>query len=374
MPGVLNQVKPSLCSTRPTVSLAKAVRKYSSINVPNKYNNLLPIYAKLRYFLRIGNVLSGFGRTEQGFGRVALVPQLIPFQFRAMKKICFILFSLFMAGAVCAQSPLSRLHAIFGADQTKPQVLLLGVFHFSGEQVDDNTTPAGLRVDMLSADRQRQIEALVSKLAGFRPTKIAIEGPPQCQHYYDSLYRAYCAGTLRLTNAQLADEKIQLAFRLAKKIGLSTLCPVDAQPFRFHLSPADSLLTYQEYENLPDTAQAYWDRRYELEKAHQDSVAYYSPLKDYLRYLNDPAKQARTIGRWLISTKKGSATEPIGADGFITRYFNRNVRIYANIQRLVERKDERILVIYGATHTYLLKTLFAASPQFQLKDIQPYLR
>jgi len=77
--------------------------------MPNRYNSLLPIYAKLRYFLRIRNALSGFGRTERGFGRLALVPQLIPFQFRAMKKSCFILFSLLMAGAACAQSPLSRL-------------------------------------------------------------------------------------------------------------------------------------------------------------------------------------------------------------------------------------------------------------------------
>ena len=291
-----------------------------------------------------------------------------------MKKSYLLFLFLSMTSTVCAQDPLTRLHTIFGDNQTKPQVLLLGVFHFAGEQVDANTTPTSLRVDMLSPERQREVEELINNLVKFKPTKIAIEAPPIYQHLYDSLYQVWFAGTLKTSAAFLADEKVQLAFRLAKRLGLPTLYPVDAQALRFHLSPTDSLVTYQKYENQTDTAEAYWDQRYDLEKAHQDSLAFFLPLKDYLRYLNDGDKRARTIGRWLITTQKGSATEPIGADGFITRYFNRNVRIYANIQRLVERKDERILVIYGATHMYLLKTLFAASPEFQLQDIQPYLR
>ena len=154
-----------------------------------------------------------------------------------MSKILY-LFLLLPLSAM-SQDPVKKLAKIFEDDQVKPTVLLLGVFHFAGEQVDANNIPSELRIDMLSAERQQQ--------------------------------------------------------------------------------------------------------------------------------------QARAVGRWLVTTRRGSNTEPIGADGFITRYFNRNLRIYSNIQRIVDRKDDRILVIYGATHLYFLKTIFEASPEFKLEDVLKYL-
>ena len=279
-----------------------------------------------------------------------------------------------LPAVVFAQPPKQRFREVFGTNQPKPQVLLLGVFHFAGEQVDAHTTPENMPVDMLSPKRQQEITALVEKLAAFKPTKIAIELPPQYRRAYDSLYRAWCRKTLKAMPAFLADEKVQLAFRLAKRMGLTTLYPVDAQAFRFRLSPADSLLTYEKYKDqvIPDNDD--WDQRYALESRHDDTLKFRLPLKDYLRYLNDPEKQAKTVGRWLITTSRGTNIEPIGADGFITRYFNRNVRIYSNIQRIIDSPNDRVLVIYGATHMYFLKTIFAASPQYRLNDITPYLK
>lgn len=272
------------------------------------------------------------------------------------------------------QSPIQKVSKIFEDDQIKPTVLLLGVFHFAGEQVDANTTPNELRIDMLSAERQQQVKRLVDDLAKFKPTKIVFEAQPKYQVKYDSLYQAYLNGKLVANPTFMANETVQIGFRLAKQLGLKTLYPVDAQAFRFQLSPKDSVLTFEKYKNQMDTSYAYWEKRYDEESAYDDTLAYKSTTQQYLRFLNSPEMQARAIGRWLITTKRGSNLEPIGADGFITRYFNRNVRIYSNIQRVVDRKDERILVIYGATHMYFLKTLFAASPEFKLEDVGKYLK
>ena len=272
-------------------------------------------------------------------------------------------------------SPEKRLADLFETDKPKPQVLLLGVFHFAGEQMDVNTTPPELRVDMLSPERQQQIEQLVKKLAAFKPTKIAIEAPPQRGAFYDSLYNDYRAGKPLTGKYPLkADETIQLSFRLAKLLKLEKLYPIDAQAFRFKLSTEDSVLTFEKYKDQTDPSFTYWESHYDAVKLYQDSLAFYLPLNKYLQYLNSPVKQAKTIGRWLITTKRGSNTEPVGADGFITKYFNRNVRIYSNVQRIVTDPADRILVIYGATHIYMLEQLFAASPDFNLQDITPYLK
>lgn len=289
-----------------------------------------------------------------------------------MKKIIYSL--LLLPLAVFGQDPIKKVDKIFLEDQVKPTVMLLGVFHFAGEQVDANTTPNELRIDMLSAQRQAQVKQLVAELAKFKPTKIVIEAHPKYQARYDSLYQAYLNGQLKAKPSFMANEIVQLGFPLAKQMGLQTLHAVDAQAFRFQLSPADSILTFEKYKNQTDSAFAFWEQRYDEESAYDDTLAFKSTTQQYLRFLNSPQMQAKAIGRWLVSTKKGSNLEPIGADGFITRYFNRNVRIYSNIQRVVQRKDERILVIYGATHMYFLKSLFAASPEFKLEDVNKYLK
>lgn len=273
-----------------------------------------------------------------------------------------------------AQTPVQKIKTIFEDDQKKPTVLLLGVFHFAGEQVDVNTTPESLAVNMMLPERQKQISQLVDALVAFRPTKIVIEGQPQYQSRYDSLLRLYQQGKLKASPKFMVSEVVQLGFRIATKLGLNTLYAADAQAFRFQLTPADSVLTFEKYKDQTDTSFAYWNERYDRESAYDDTLCYRLPLNEYLQYLNSPEKRALSNGRWLVTTKRGSNLEPVGADGFITRYFNRNVRIYSNIQRSVTRKDERILVIYGATHMFMLNALFEASPEFKVEDVMKYLK
>lgn len=272
-----------------------------------------------------------------------------------------------------SQQPIEKMNKIFGDDKTKPIVLLLGVFHFAGEQVDANTTPKELRINMHSKERQQQIQHLLENLSKFAPTKIAFEGPAQFQKKYDSLYQTYIQGNLKASESFMVSEVVQIGFALAKKMNLKTLYPVDAQAFSFQLSKADSVTTFQKYKDQTDTASNYWNKVYDQYNTYIDTLAFQSSTQAYLKFLNSPKVQANSIGRWLVSTRGGSSTEPIGADGFITRYFNRNVRIYGNIQRIITSKKDRILVIYGATHMYFLKGLIEASPELLLEDVLKYL-
>lgn len=272
-----------------------------------------------------------------------------------------------------SQQPIEKMNKIFGDDKTKPMVLLLGVFHFAGEQVDANTTPKELRINMQSKERQQQIQHLLKNLSKFAPTKIAFEGSSQFQKKYDSLYQAYIQGNLKASESFMVSEVVQIGFALAKKMNLKTLYPVDAQAFRFQLSKADSVTTFEKYKDQTDTASNFWNKVYDQYNTYIDTLAFQSSTQAYLKFLNSPKVQANSIGRWLVSTRRGSSTEPIGADGFITRYFNRNVRIYGNIQRIITSKNDRILVIYGATHMYFLKGLIEASPELLLEDVLKYL-
>lgn len=173
-----------------------------------------------------------------------------------------ILALIFLPLGVCGQQAMQKMDRIFRDDQIKPTVLLLGVFHFGGEQVDADTTPDDLRINMLLPERQRQIQCLVDSLKKFAPNKIAFEGLPKYQKKYDSLYLAYLDNRLNASPKFMAGELVQIGFRLAKEMGLKTLYPVDAQAFRFLLSPTDSITTFDKYKIQRDTSEAYWDGIY----------------------------------------------------------------------------------------------------------------
>ena len=202
----------------------------------------------------------------------------------SFKPTFLILFLLFAqqatAQSISTKKAINRLHEILEKNKPMAEVMLLGTFHFAGEKVDEDTTPQNLRISMLSKERQYQIQQLVKKMSKFKPTRIAIEVSPAREKYYDSLYSEYRLGR-KLTGKGIdtSDEVFQLGFRLAKMLDHEKVYPIDAQPFRFHLSPQDSVLTYQKFNNQEDTSYAYWDKKYESEKHLQDTLKFLLTLK-----------------------------------------------------------------------------------------------
>lgn len=132
--------------------------------------------------------------------------------------ICFFLLTLcktLFGQNVTIQQANNRLSDIFKQSQKRPQVLLLGTYHFSYPNADGYKTPDSLQVDVLSSKRQSEIKQVIDALLKFKPTKIAIEAKPVDQTKYDSLYQLYLKGQLQRER----DERFQIAFRLAKILG-----------------------------------------------------------------------------------------------------------------------------------------------------------
>lgn len=56
-----------------------------------------------------------------------------------------------------------------------------------------------------------------------------------------------------------------------------------------------------------------------------------------------------------------------------TRWHNRNLRIFANLQRITESEEERILFIVGSGHLPILRFLASASPEYEMVEPATYL-
>lgn len=57
-----------------------------------------------------------------------------------------------------------------------------------------------------------------------------------------------------------------------------------------------------------------------------------------------------------------------GAD-LVSDWFRRNMRIHANVVRLVSSPDERVLVIYGAGHLGWLRHAVSSDPTLKLRTL-----
>jgi hypothetical protein len=125
---------------------------------------------------------------------------------RAMSIGALLLSLLGLAQSLHGQSPLPLQWRPCVPDQV--QVLLLGVFHMANDDV---------LVDVRSPRRQAELDTLVSRLATFRPSKLAVERPYTTMDSLNVLYRGFRAQGGSPTNP---NEVWQIGFRLARFLGV----------------------------------------------------------------------------------------------------------------------------------------------------------
>ena len=102
----------------------------------------------------------------------------------------------------------------------KPTLLLVGTPHFGNPGRD----VVNVRVaDVRTPERQREIEAIVERLAAFRPTHVAVEWAVDKQERLDRRYAEFRAGRYQLS----ANETDQIGIRLAARLGLDKVHAVD---------------------------------------------------------------------------------------------------------------------------------------------------
>lgn len=253
----------------------------------------------------------------------------------------------------------------------RTQVLVLGTFHFRDAGLDDYKPR--FSVDVMSPERQREIEELLGRLAAFKPTKIVLEWPEATQTGLDSAYTAFLAGSRPAT----ANERDQLGFRLAQRLGHVRVYAFDAAARWYDMAMNEDTLIararrFGQTDLLPRALR--WDAYYTRVYAFEDSLKATMTLREYLLRINSPENLRRSLGAYLVGAPEvGGNGDYTGAD-MRSAWYNRNIRMFANLLRLQSAGEERLLVIVGAGHAPLLRHLIENAPEMRLVAVEDWLR
>lgn len=247
-------------------------------------------------------------------------------------------------------------------DAPPTKVMILGTYHFANPGADEVNVEAD---DVLSSARQSQIQTVLESLSRFKPTKVAVEVPladSSRSSRLDSLYRAYVSGTHELGRNEIQ----QIGFRLAERFGHDRVHHIDYR----NAFPFDEVMSYAEKR---DTAfVTYFQRWGQTMKQTHDSLQSHATVSEILRSLNDPdGFLAESEALYARAASVGDSTNYVGAD-LTTAWYERNLRIFANLARVAEPGD-RIVVLFGAAHAPMMRRLVKASPRMELVEPLRYL-
>lgn len=272
-----------------------------------------------------------------------MIPVVLRFSIAAM------LVRLFSVLPVAAQAP---------AAVEPAHVLVLGTYHFANPGLDVVKVEVA---DVLSATRQAEIQAVVDALARFRPTKIAVEHEPALAPRLDSLYHAYRSRQHELSR----NETEQLGFRLGAMFEHPRVYPIDHRG-EF---PFGAVMEYAQVHDPSFVALANEELARIAAESNQRQRD--NTIGEILRLSNAPTELAEGHGLYMRIAPVGAGDTYVGA-GLLSKWYERNIHIFANLQRVAEPGD-RILVIIGSGHAPILRELITYDPVLLLVDALEYL-
>ncbi len=243
--------------------------------------------------------------------------------------------------------------------KSKTKVLVVGTFHFDYPNLDALKIEERDQIDVLSEQRQKEMQVLLDYLKKFKPTKIGIEAH---NHRFTEDLRSYQAGKLKLGR----DERHQLGVRLADELNLDTLYAIDAGSMTNdigELIPDYMNQLWEDYDwksdDLIDSLKRNWFN-------YQTNLMKEISLLNYLKYINTEESHQFGYGNYLTGDFR--LGEFRGADVLSSYWYNRNLRIFRKIQDITESKEERILLIFGNGHAALLRQFLSCSPEYEFVE------
>lgn len=279
-----------------------------------------------------------------------------------MKSIKITFFLVFCFNFMCGQNQ---------------EVLILGTAHYSNIKSDSIT----------SNQKQKELREILDALKKFNPQQILVERPSVEDSIFNAAFQ-YTKKNQKLPkdiNWLLNNEIYQIGIRLAVELQL----PQSVQGIDWRLPDLDS--NNNTFKNDIEKNYFLYSKsvlrpsiKYEADKGYSELISaihhqfekYYGiekniTLKEMYLALNDSKNieklyTANRLAELYLDTNLGAEKTVIGSF--------RDYKTFRCALNTIKPETKRILIIYGAGHTQVLRQLFQFSGQFKLREINEFIR
>ena len=240
----------------------------------------------------------------------------------------------------------------------KPTILVLATFHMDNPGRDVMNVQSD---DVLTEKRQKEIREFVSLLKRFKPTKIAVEMPFGSVKLAEQ-YNRYLRGEYQLGRY----ETDQIGFRLAKELSHQRMYGIDAEG-AFDIGQVFAFAGANNQQDIVDRGMAIGKRQV----AEENKLIQTTTITEIYKVINDQRRIDEAHQVYMMMSRIGKDKEYPGVD-LLADWYKRNLKIFSNIQRITESKDDRILVIIGGNHVKQLQQFIEDSGEYNLEKAGKY--
>lgn len=237
------------------------------------------------------------------------------------------------------------------------EVLNLGTFHFG-------ITPDNHKIDYNEKRNLKKIKEITRQLANFDPTIILVEITPENQKTLNEEYQKYLKNPKIKTT--FAGTEIQLlAFEIGRLSKTDKIIGIDHKlSYNYMLDKLAKRIKADKYflarkriienHNKIDVNKIGLKKKLLLMNTEENYNFLININADYLTYVNSKNKFE-------------------GADE-AAKFYQRNLRMLANINKVNITKDDRVLIIAGAAHAAFFSKFLDRSPIYELVDLTKFLK
>ncbi|WP_313893939.1 DUF5694 domain-containing protein [Psychrobacillus sp.] len=212
----------------------------------------------------------------------------------------------------------------------KKEILLVGTFHFEALQ-------------QVIEGKGEEVLEIVDFLSEYKPTKIAVEYERKEQQQLNDLYKKQ--------NGDYAINEIeQLGFRIARKLQHQEIFAVNWEGKLTQedvISINEAILS--DYPNISDKFSTYSEKL--------TDIILNSNLLNTYKKINDEALVQETEKIYLSYVTVENNNEFIGVS-YLNKWIERELIIFKNVTEIAIDTEERILLIVGMDHLWMLKKFF----------------
>ena len=246
------------------------------------------------------------------------------------------------------------------------EVMVLGTYHFADPGLDKVNVEAD---DVTTPRRQRELALLADEIAKFRPTRVVVERERPGPAFNDPGYAAFTPATLDKERS----ETVQIGYRIARQVGLTSVQGIDEQPRDGEPDyfPMNTVETYAKAKGQ-EAALATSFRTMEEAGRRMQAAQATASIAKLLDGVNDPATPMGGQDLYYKLLALGDGDRQPGAD-LNAMWYLRNAKIFAKLMN-VARPGDRVLVVYGAGHGYWLRHFASTVPGYRSADVRPYLQ